>query len=45
MVVYDGVSRKMLPEEDSAENGKKKKKRKTFKKMTREERFRTSAVC
>jgi hypothetical protein len=45
VVVYDGVSRKMLHEEDSADDRKKRKKRKAFKKMTREERFRTSAVC
>lgn len=42
VAVYDGVSRKAL---DEPADGKKKRKRKNFKKMSREERFKTSAVC
>ena len=42
VVVYDGVSRKSLKDEDQDRN--KRKSKKSFKKMSREERFTTSAV-
>ena len=42
VIVYDGVSRKTPKDEDH--DKKRRKSKKSFKKMSREERFKTSAV-
>ena len=42
VVVYDGVSRTAPKDEDP--DKKQRKSKKSFKKMSREERFKTSAV-
>ena len=42
VVVYDGVSRKTPKDED--QESKKRKSRKSFKKMSREEKFKASIV-
>jgi len=45
VIVYDGVARKAQNDDDRpTEVGKKTKKPKSFKKMSREEKFKTSAV-
>jgi len=45
VIVYDGVARKAQNDDDRpTEVGKETKKPKSFKKMSREEKFKTSAV-
>ena len=44
VTVYDGLAKKVADKDADDSPGTKKKKRRSFKKMSREERFKTSAV-
>ncbi len=44
VTVYDGLAKKVADKDADDSAGAKKKKRRSFKKMSTEERFKTSAV-